>query len=159
MNALSAVARVLSRFMYVIAGIALAGSMFLTVADVILRQFKVPIVGTYELVGLLGAVVVGFAIPQTSRLQGHVIMDFVTSKLPQSWTKPFHVLTRILAIFTFAIIAWELWALGNDLRKSGEVTLTLQLPFYPVAYGIALCCLVECLVLFVDIWEKREEEK
>ncbi len=43
MNALSAVARGLSRFMYVIAGIALAGSMFLTVADVILRQFKVPI--------------------------------------------------------------------------------------------------------------------
>ena len=56
MNALSAVVRGLSRFMYVIAGIALAGSMFLTVADVILRQFKVPIVGTYELVGLLGAV-------------------------------------------------------------------------------------------------------
>jgi TRAP-type C4-dicarboxylate transport system permease small subunit len=145
--------------MYVIAGIALAGSMFLTVADVILRQFKVPIVGTYELVGLLGAVVVGFAIPQTSRLQGHVIMDFVTAKLSQSWQRPFHVITRILAIGTFAIIAWNLWALGNDLRKSGEVTLTLQLPFYPVAYGIALCCIVECLVLFVDMVEKREEEK
>jgi TRAP-type C4-dicarboxylate transport system permease small subunit len=159
MNALSAVARGLSRFMYVIAGIALAGSMFLTVADVILRQFKVPIVGTYELVGLLGAVVVGFAIPQTSRLQGHVIMDFVTAKLSRSWQRPFHVITRILAIGTFAIIAWNLWALGNDLRKSGEVTLTLQLPFYPVAYGIALCCIVECLVLFVDMVEKREEEK
>lgn len=159
MNALSAVVRGLSRFMYVIAGIALAGSMFLTVADVILRQFKVPIVGTYELVGLLGAVVVGFAVPQTSRLQGHVIMDFVTEKLPQSWTKVFHVLTRILAIITFAIIAWELWALGTDLRISGEVTLTLQLPFYPVAYGIAICSFVECLVLFVNIWEEREGEK
>ena len=145
--------------MYVIAGIALAGSMFLTVADVILRQFKVPIVGTYELVGLLGAVVVGFAIPQTSRLQGHVIMDFVTSKLSRSWQRPFHVLTRILAIGTFAIIAWNLWELGDDLKKSGEVSLTLQLPFYPVAYGIAICCLVECLVLFVDMVKKREEEK
>jgi TRAP-type C4-dicarboxylate transport system permease small subunit len=159
MNALSAVATGLSRFMYVIAGIALASSMFLTVADVILRQFKVPIVGTYELVGLLGAVVVGFAIPQTSRLQGHVIMDFIISKLSTSWQKPFHVLTRILAIGTFAMIAWNLWGLGNDLKKSGEVSLTLQLPFYPVAYGIALCCLVECLVLFVDMVKKREEEK
>jgi TRAP-type C4-dicarboxylate transport system permease small subunit len=127
MNALSAVATGLSRFMYVIAGIALAGSMFLTVADVILRQFKVPIVGTYELVGLLGAVVVGFAIPQTSRLQGHVIMDFITSKLSQSWQTPFHVLTRILAIGTFAMIAWNLWGLGNDLKKSGEVSLTCSL--------------------------------
>lgn len=145
--------------MYVIAGAALAGSMFLTVADVILRQFKIPIVGTYELVGLLGAVTVGFAIPQTSRVQGHVIMDFVTSKLPQSWLTPFHVITRILAIITFAIIAWNLWALGSDMKKSGEVTLTLQLPYYPVAYGLALCCFVECLVLFVDLAQKGEGEK
>jgi TRAP-type C4-dicarboxylate transport system permease small subunit len=159
MKALSAVVRGLSRFMYVIAGIALAGSMFLTVADVIMRQFKVPIVGTYELVGLLGAVVVGFAIPQTSRLQGHVIMDYVTSKLPKGWKKLFHVITRILAIVTFAIIGWNLWTSGTDLKTSGEVTLTLQLPFYPIAYGISLCCFVECLVLFVDIWEEREEEK
>jgi TRAP-type C4-dicarboxylate transport system permease small subunit len=159
MKALSAVVRGLSRFMYVIAGIALAASMFLTVADVILREFKVPIVGTYELVGLLGAVVVGFAIPQTSRLQGHVIMDYVTSKLPQGWTKVFHVVTRILAVVTFAIIGWNLWELGTDLRTSGEVTLTLQLPFYPVAYGISLCCFAECLVLLFDIWEEKEEEQ
>jgi TRAP-type C4-dicarboxylate transport system permease small subunit len=159
MKALSAVVRSLSRFMYVIAGIALAASMFLTVADVILREFKVPIVGTYELVGLLGAVAVGFAIPQTSRLQGHVIMDYVTSKLPQGWKKLFHVLTRILAIVTFVIIGWQLWALGTDYRASGEVTLTLQLPFYPVTYGISLCCFVECLVLLFDIWEERKEEQ
>jgi TRAP-type C4-dicarboxylate transport system permease small subunit len=159
MNALSAVVRGLSRFMYVIAGIALACSMFLTVADVILRQFKVPIVGTYELVGLLGAVVVGFAIPQTSRLQGHVIMDYAVSKLPRTLTKVFSVVTRILAIFTFTIIGWQLWVLGTDLRTSGEVTLTLQLPFYPVAYGISVCCLVECLVLLFDLWEKREGEQ
>jgi TRAP-type C4-dicarboxylate transport system permease small subunit len=86
-------------------------------------------------------------------------MDFIISKLSTSWQKPFHVLTRILAIGTFAMIAWNLWGLGNDLKKSGEVSLTLQLPFYPVAYGIALCCLVECLVLFVDMVKKREEEK
>jgi TRAP-type C4-dicarboxylate transport system permease small subunit len=145
--------------MYVIAGIALAGSMFLTVGDVILRQFKVPIVGTYELVGLLGAVVVGFAIPQTSRLQGHVIMDFVTGKLPQGWTRVFHVLTRILAVVTFVIIGWQLWGLGTDLKTSGEVTLTLQLPFYPVAYGVSVCCFVECLVLLFDMWGKREGEQ
>lgn len=159
MKALSAVIRGLSRFMYVVAGIALAASMFLTVADVILRQFKVPIVGTYELVGLLGAVVVGFAVPQTSRLQGHVIMDFVTAKLPQNWTKLFNVVTRILGIVTFAIIGWQLWDLGTDYRTSGEVTLTLQLPFYPVAYGIAICSFVECLVLFASLWEEKEGEQ
>lgn len=125
--------------------------MFLTVADVVLRTFKRPIVGTYELVGLLGAVAIGFAIPQTSRVQGHVMMDFVTDKLPAGVQKLFRVLTRLLAIATFIIIAWNLWVLGSDYSKMGETTLTLQLPLYPVAYGIAICCFVECLVLFLEM--------
>jgi TRAP-type C4-dicarboxylate transport system permease small subunit len=144
--------------MYVVAGIALAGSMFLTVADVILRTLKRPIVGTYELVGLLGALVVGFAIPQTSRLQGHVLMDFVTSKLSSGIQRILQIITRLLAMGLFIIIGWNMLNLGNDFRRVGEVTPTLQLPIYPVAYGIALCCLVECLVLFIDMIEKRDTE-
>jgi TRAP-type C4-dicarboxylate transport system permease small subunit len=142
--------------MYVVAGVALAGSMFLTVADVVLRSFKRPIVGTYELVGLLGAVVIGFSIPQTSRVKGHVIMDFLTGSLPAWAQRVLHVLTRILGVILFAIIAWNLWALGDDFRKSGEVTLTLQLPLYPVAYGIAVSCFVECLILTLDMLEQKE---
>jgi TRAP-type C4-dicarboxylate transport system permease small subunit len=142
--------------MYVVAGVALAGSMFLTVADVVLRSFKRPIVGTYELVGLLGAVVIGFSIPQTSRVKGHVIMDFLTGSLPASAQRVLHVLTRILGVILFAIIAWNLWVLGDDFRKSGEVTLTLQLPLYPVAYGIAVSCFVECLILILDMLGQKE---
>ncbi len=149
-------ATVLARFMGVIAGIALSISLTLTVADVILRIFKRPIPGTYELVSLLGAVVIGFAIPWTSRVQGHVLMDFITAKLPGGWQRLLHAITRVLAVALFAIIAWNLWIVGNDLRRSGEVTDTLHFPFYPVAYGIAVCCVVECLVLFVELIQGRE---
>jgi len=27
----------------------------------------------------------------------------------------------------------------------------LQMPFYPVAYGVAVCCFVQCLVLICDV--------
>jgi len=146
--------------MYFIAGVALTAMMFLTVADVVLRTFKRPIVGTYELVGLLGAIAIGFAIPQTSRVQGHVLMDFVTVKLPSVLQKIFQVITRLLAIAIFFIIAWNLWILGSDFVRTGETTLTLQYPLYPVAYGISICCFIECFVLFVEILEvgKRETE-
>ncbi len=158
MKTLNALATSLSRLMYVVAGVALAGSMFLTVADVFLRTLKRPIVGTYELVGLLGALVVGFAIPQTSRLQGHVLMDFVTAKLSAGIQRVLQVITRILAMGLFAVIGWNMVNLGNDFRRVGEVTPTLQLPLYPVAYAVALCCLVECFVLFADMTEKRDTE-
>lgn len=144
--------------MFMIAGIALTGSMFLTVADVFLRAFKSPIVGTYELVGLLGAVVIGFAIPQTSRVNGHVVMDFLTGKLPPLAQRILHAVTRLFAVAIFAIIAWNLFGLGADFRRTGETTPTLLLPLFPVAYGIGVCCLIECLVLFVDMVEKKEAE-
>lgn len=158
MKTLSRITRRVARAMYVIAGVALASSMFLTVGDVILRFFKRPIVGTYELVGLLGAVTIGFAMPETSRVKGHVLMDFVTDRLPQRLQKLLRVLTRILAIAIFAIIGLNLWVLGNDFRKAGEVTPTLQFPFFPIAYGIAVCCLVVCVVLFLDMFEWEDTQ-
>ncbi|MGB9617487.1 MAG: TRAP transporter small permease [Desulfomonilaceae bacterium] len=158
MKTLNRIATDISRIMYVIAGVALAGIMFLTVADVILRTFKRPIVGTYDLVGLLGAVVIGFALPQTSRTLGHVIMDFVTSKLPSGLQVFLRIVTRIFAICLFVIIGWNMFSLGNDYWVSGEVTPTLELPMHPVCYGIAVACAVECLVLIIQMFEKRDEE-
>jgi TRAP-type C4-dicarboxylate transport system permease small subunit len=146
----------LSRLMYWIAGLALAAIMFLTVADVFLRIFKVPIVGTYEIVSLLGAVVIGFAIPQTSAENGHVIMDFLTGKLPFGGQKFFHVLARVLGILTFFIIGWNLMALGNDLKRTAQVSMTLKIPDFPIAYGIGVCCFIECLVLATNMVLKKE---
>jgi uncharacterized membrane protein len=62
----------LSRLMNVIAGIGLTFMILITVADVILRSFRRPILGTYELVAFSGAVVIGFSIPFTSWLKGYV---------------------------------------------------------------------------------------
>jgi TRAP-type C4-dicarboxylate transport system permease small subunit len=140
----------LSRFINVIAGIAITFIMLLTVFDVILRSFRRPIVGTYELVALSGAVVVGFAIPLTSWMRGHIYVDFFTGKLPQTARSVFNLITRCMGIGLFFLIGWNLIKVGMDLQQSGEVSLTLQLPFYPVAYGVAVSCFVQCFVLLAD---------
>jgi len=158
MNVLNASLQKIAYFMYGIAGVALAGIMFLTVADVFLRLFKLPIMGTYEIVSLLGAVVIGFAIPQTTLERGHVLMDFLTERLSFGGQRVLHLVTRLLAILIFLIIGWNLFILGNDLLKAGQVSLTLKLPEYPVAYGIAFCCLFQCLVLLADLVKKEGAE-
>jgi hypothetical protein len=38
-----------------------------------------------------------------------------------------------------------------DLQKSGEVSLTLQMPFYPIAYGVGVAAFIQCLVLVCDL--------
>lgn len=157
MNIFQTALRRVARLMYWIAGAALAAMMFLTVADVVLRYFKTPIVGTYEIVSMLGAIVIGFAVPQTTMERGHVLMDFITGRLPFGAQRVFHLVTRLLAVLTFYIIGWNLYKLGNDLRQTGQVSLTLKFPEYPVAYGIAICCLFECLVLLSDSILKKEK--
>jgi TRAP-type C4-dicarboxylate transport system permease small subunit len=158
MNALNAILQKIVHAMYAIAGIALSGIVFLTVADVFLRLFRLPIEGTYEIVSMAGAVVIGFAVPQTTIDRGHVLMDFLTEKLPFVGQRVLHLVTRLLACLTFLIIGWNLFELGNDLLGTGQVSLTLKFPEYPVAYGIAFCCLLECLVLLSDLIKKKGAE-
>lgn len=141
----------ISRFLNLIAGISLTFLMLLTVTDVILRTLRRPIVGTYELVAFCGAIVIGFAVPMTSWLRGHIFVDFFILRFSKNVKNMFHLVTRVLVIGLFFLIGWNLIKYGIDLQKSGEVSLTLQMPFYPVAYGVGVCCLVQCFVLICDI--------
>jgi len=140
-----------SRFLNVIAGVSLTFLMLLTVMDVILRSLKRPIVGTYELVAFSGAVVIGFSVPLTSWVRGHIYVDFFILRFSQKVRNVFNIATRCVVIMLFFLISWNLIKYGMDLQKSGEVSLTLQMPFYPVAYGVGICCFVQCLVLICDI--------
>jgi TRAP-type C4-dicarboxylate transport system permease small subunit len=151
MKGFSSKVRGLSRFLNIIAGIVLTFLMLLTVMDIILRTLKRPIVGTYELVAFSGAVVIGFAVPLTSWVRGHIFVDFFILKFSKRVRDIFNVSTRCLVIVLFFLIGWNLIQYGMDLQKSGEVSLTLQMPFYPVAYGVALSCFVQCLVMICDI--------
>lgn len=141
----------MSRWMNAIAAVALAFMILLTVADVILRYFKKPIIGTYEMVALSGAVIIGFSLPFTSMMKGHVNVDFLTQKLPPKGRKIFSSVTKCLGILLFLIIGWNLFILGMDFHKVGEVTPTRHLPIYPVLYGVGICCLFESFVLLCDI--------
>lgn len=141
----------LSRWLNKAAGWALVGMTGLTCADVVLRAFRRPIVGTYELVSFLGAVVIAFALAETTLRRGHVAVEALVKRFPARLQGLIYVVTHLLSLLLFLLIAYECWTYAGDLRKSGEVSLTLKLPFYPVMYGISICALVVCLVLIGDM--------
>ena len=51
----------------------------------------------------------------------------------------------------FGIAGWQVAKWGTILWKTGEVTETLRIIFYPFTYGVALGCLILTLVLLVDL--------
>jgi TRAP-type C4-dicarboxylate transport system permease small subunit len=133
-----------------VAGFALVFMMLLTVADVIMREFEKPIIGTYELVGLSAAVVIGFCIPYTTSMKSHISVDFFTMKLRDKPKNILLLITRVLGIGLFAIIGYNMLLMAQDLYRSGEVSLTIKMPFYPIAAGIGLCCFMQTFTLIVD---------
>jgi len=134
-----------------IAAAAIFFMMALTCADVFLRLFRMPIPGTYEIVSFLGAVAVSFAVAHTSAEKGHVAVDLVVQLFPKRAREGIEIIIACLGIILFALIAWQSVVYGLDCQRSGEVSLTLQMPFYPIIYGVAFGAVIECLVLIVDL--------
>ncbi len=151
MDALYSALRIVSKALNLIAGVTLTFMMCLTVADVLLRATGHPIIGTYEIVALCLAVVIGFGIPKVSLDKGHVYMEFLLEKLSPRNKNIMNTFTRVLVIILFIFIGYNLFNVGAEFRASGEVSPTIKLPFYPVAYGVAVCCFLECFVFIFDI--------
>jgi TRAP-type C4-dicarboxylate transport system permease small subunit len=138
-------------FMNVIAGIALTFIILLTVCDVMLRALGRPILGVYEIVAMAGGIVIGFVTPFTSWVRGHIYMDFVIERLSHRAKNAFDIATRCVGIALFLMISWNVFKIGRNLYSVDEVSLTLELPLYPIAYGVGFCFFVLSVVLFCDI--------
>ncbi len=134
-----------------IGAVALTLMMGLTVCDVLLRAFGHPIMGTFEIVSQSLAIVIGFGIPKVSFDRGHVYMEFVTERLSTKGKAVLNTFTRVICILLFILISYNLIGVGNEFRLSGEVTSTIRLPFYPLAYCVGLCCFLQVFVFLYDI--------
>jgi len=147
------VAKSFSNALNLMAAVLLTSMMLLTTLDVILRYLGRPITGTYELMGYAGALVTGFALAQSSLDDAQVKVDILTGAASPNTNKLLDIFTRLLGLGIFALLTWSLFLKGNDLYRTGEVSLTLRVPYFPVAYGLSLCCLVEFLVLLSSIFK------
>ncbi len=146
------VCRRLGIWLNVLAGTMLYCMMALTITDIVLRYFGKPLMGTYELVAMTGALVIGFATPKTSLDKGHTSIDMLIERASEGAQKNIFILTRIPGIILFVALAYFLFLKGYGLCKADEVSLILGVPNYPIAYVLAFCCFVESLVLVTDIF-------
>jgi TRAP-type C4-dicarboxylate transport system permease small subunit len=155
----------LAVILYWVAGTAIVSMMLLTCADIILRlgvtvyheyhwQFLShvkPIPGTYELVCFLGSVAVAFAMAHTSVEQGHVAVSIIVRLLPKRVQAVIETITTSFGTVFFVLLSWQSVLYAGELHARGEVSPTLQLPFYPFVYGIGFASAAVCLVLLVDL--------
>ena len=135
----------------VVAGIGLAFMMAMTMADITMRALGRPIVGSIELISFSGAIIIGFAVPYSSWMRSHVIVDFLVERLSPRARRSMELVTKLAGVVLFLFMGVNFVLYSLTLMKTGEVSAGLRIPYYPITFGLALSCFLESLTLFADL--------
>lgn len=130
-------------------GTALVGMMLVTVFDVATRAAGTPIFGMVEIVSLLAVIVLACAMPMTHVENGHVGVGLLVNRWKPRNQTIMDIINGLVSTALFAVVSWQMFLYGNTMKKSGEVSMSLQLPTYLLIYVVALAFGVLALVILV----------
>jgi len=156
---LEKVANVLSRWLNWIGAGALIAVMLLVCANIIGRAvpFLGPVKGTYDLVGLFGGIMLGFALGYTQLQKRNISVEILVSRLRPRTRAIIDSITFLMSLALFVLIAWHHSVYATSIWKVGELSETLRIPFFPLIYAVAFGCIALCLVLLVDFLKALAE--
>jgi TRAP-type C4-dicarboxylate transport system permease small subunit len=147
---LDKISRVLSQILVWFGGVFLVAMILLTCSNIFLRIVWIPVKGTFELMGFFGAIVTAFALGYTQIKRGHIAVDIVVTRFSEKTRAILNGFNYLICFVFFAIAGWRMAQWASTLCKTGEITETLRIVFYPFTYAVALGCLILALVLLVD---------
>jgi len=147
---LERITRFLNQMFMLIAGVFLIAMIFLTCANVFFRLVWVPVSGTFELMGYFGAVLTALALGYTQIKRGHISVDIVVLGFSKTGQRVLTIINDAICMVFFAVVSWQIAKYAKTLWRTGEVTETLQIIYYPFTYGVALGCAVLSLVFLTD---------
>ena len=162
MDVLDKLSQRLNQIFVWLAGCILGIMIFLTCANIFLRLVWKPIIGTFELMGYFGAVITAFALGYTQISRGHIAVDVMVLRFSERTRRILNVINSLICTVFFALVTWQIAKYGTTLWKTGEVTETLRIIYYPFTYGVALGCALLSLVFLTDFLklflQKRDEK-
>lgn len=150
MEGLKKLNELLNDFFTMLGGITLFLMMAVACVNMVMRLLGMPISAAFELVGFLGALTVSLPLGYAQIKKSHIAVDILSSKFPAGIRKVVVAVSLLLAAIFFFIACWQVGAHAETLRRSGEVSETLRIPFYPFTYGVAAACGLMTFCLLTD---------
>lgn len=150
MEVLEKVYAVLNKVLMGVAGFFIAAMIVLTCANIFSRLLWVPLSGAFELMGYFGAAATAFALGYTQMKRGHVAVDILVQRFSKRVQKTLNSINAFVCMVFFALVTWQIARYGVNLWRTGEVTETLRIVYYPFAFAVALGCGVLSLVFLTD---------
>jgi TRAP-type C4-dicarboxylate transport system permease small subunit len=146
----------LNRVLIWMACIVLLATMLMAVANMIMRPFKIPIQGSFELMGLGGALVAALTLGSSQEEKRHIAVDILFNMFPEKIQKIFIGTGDLVLGFFFSMATWQMIRYGLRLKRTGEVSDTLGIATYPIVFVLAIGLAALASVFFVSIFKKDE---
>jgi TRAP-type C4-dicarboxylate transport system permease small subunit len=125
--------------------------MVTTCVDVVgAKVFNLPVLGAIDIVMLCQIVAISFAASMTLLAGRHIQVEFFYDILPRRAQAVISSIVFLLGLGIFIVIIWRLFMLGYSFQNSGEYSMTIYIPYYPFAYGMAFAFIPICLIFLVE---------
>jgi len=122
--------------------------MFLNTANIGGRYlFRAPVRSTYELTGLFMVLMICLGWPRTTEVKGHVSVDILTSRLPDSIRRVLELIMLLIGLISFILMTWSSILTAGQYHKMGSCTDLLRIPYAPVGLLMALGALLVSVIL------------
>jgi TRAP-type C4-dicarboxylate transport system permease small subunit len=112
-------------------------TMVMAVINMIGRPLKMPIQGSFELMGLGGALIVALSLGYSQESRTHISVDILFDTFPPRLKAVCIATGDLVCSAFFGIAAWQMVRFGRKLYATGEVSETLGLPVYSVVFAVA----------------------
>ncbi len=153
MDRLARVVHSMSRRMCWISVLVISAMMGLTCADVVMRYFGHPIRGTYDIIGILGGIIIALSLSYSHVMGRQVAVESIFSRSHQIVQTIVNSVICLLSMGMIGLIAWRCIVLGNNLWRTGRVSDTVRIPLFPFLYVLTFGCTIYCLVLLIDFFK------
>ena len=114
------------------------------------KFFNWPFPGSVELTGFLQSMLVPLAAALTLIVGHHIKVEIFTYRLSGNAKLVIDSIVSLLLCIFCIILTWQIVVYGISIKDSGEYSNTLNIPFYPVIFIMALAFIPLILAFFLD---------
>ena len=137
-NLIATLLKKMTRIQLALGGSVLVAMIVLTCANIFLRQLGLPIRGTFELMGFMGALIFALSLGYSSEKKEHIYVSILFHRLPIPFQRGAKLLSDLISLLFFGLLSFQLVKNGLNLKVVEEVSETLRIPYYPVVIVVAL---------------------
>lgn len=145
MNRLEKIVFMLTKITGTLANVIIFSTMAVVSLSVFMRVFfNSPIPGLTDIVSMLNALTVAFAISIAEKHRKHIRVDFVREYLPPRIGKAIYFFMNGLAIVVISVVSYRFFLYGFSAYRHGNATWIMNIPHWPV-----IVCLFLGLIIFL----------